>query len=125
MTNGSDKRTIIVHDIYGSASGFIQENWTDEEGNHQGGYSDGIGFSIRWQRGALNRGDLTAAPGRNGAFITEVIAACIGQLEYHNSGKFNCEENTKAIESLNAAVGHLTDRANRRKEENTLGKHND
>lgn len=49
----------------------INKNWTDENGNHAGGQSIGDNFTIVWQRGPLND------DGRNGAFLIEVLCACL------------------------------------------------
>jgi hypothetical protein len=49
----------------------INKNWTDADGNHAGGQSIGNNFTIAWQRGPLNEA------GRNGAFLIEVLGACL------------------------------------------------
>ncbi|MGL5060914.1 MAG: hypothetical protein ACRC62_13140 [Microcoleus sp.] len=49
----------------------INKNWTDEDGNHAGGHSIGIGWTIVWQRGPLNKA------GRNGAFLIELLGECL------------------------------------------------
>jgi hypothetical protein len=57
----------------------INTNWTDENGDHQGGQSCGKYFTIAWQRGPLNEA------GRNGAFLIEVLEACLEWMRnpYH------------------------------------------
>lgn len=95
----------------------IDRNWTDEDGNHQGGISTGIGYTIAWQRGALN------VEGRNGAFVIEVLESVRWQLEYFNEGKYECAENTEAIEHLNQALAQLRTRRDRRKNAGTLSTH--
>lgn len=49
----------------------INKNWTDADGNHNGGQSIGDNFTIVWQRGPLKE------TGRNGAFLIEVLEACL------------------------------------------------
>lgn len=94
----------------------IHSNWTDDEGNHDGGQSVGIGFTIAWQRGALNE------DGRNGAFLIEVMEACLNQIKYFQYGKkFRCDENDVAIAHMEKAIAALESRRNRREEAGTLG----
>jgi hypothetical protein len=96
----------------------INQNWTDENGLHDGGVSTGIGFTISWQRGALNEA------GRNGAFLLEVLAACKHQLEYYaGQAQFQCAENDEALSALNAAISALEKRRSRRANQGTLGTH--
>lgn len=98
-------------------SNTINSNWTDDNGNHQGGQSCGIGFTIAWQRGPLNEN------GRNGAFLIEVLAACENQLRYYQNSKFACTENGEALEYLRQALKALESRRSRRDTEGTLGTH--
>ena len=93
----------------------ITSNWTDTEGNHDGGVSTGIGFTIAWQRGSLNEAD------RNGAFLIEVVEVCLNQIEYFQDGKFQCQENAEAIFHLEQAIASLKSRRNRREQDGTLG----
>jgi hypothetical protein len=107
----------------------LNQNWKDADGKPDGGVSIGEGFTIAWQRGALDKN------GRNGAFLIEVLeavqgaigrqqissgigftivafnadtipqalAACIHQLELHQKSEFACEENEKAIVAIKSA----------------------
>jgi hypothetical protein len=95
----------------------INQNWTDDQGNHQGGVSTGIGYTISWQRGPLN------VAGRNGAFLIEVLGSCRDQLAYFQDSSFACEENQATLDSLDQAIAHLVSRRDRRKEVGTLGTH--
>lgn len=95
----------------------INTNWTDADGNHQGGQSTGIGYTIAWQRGGLN------VAGRNGAFLLEVLGSCLSQLQYFQDSKFASYENQHAIACLKRAIYHLESRKNRRQQEGTLGTH--
>lgn len=93
----------------------INSNWTDDDGNHQGGQSCGIGFTIAWQRGALHEN------GRNGAFIIDVLQACENQLRYFQDSKFACEENQAALDCLKKSIDYLRQRRSRRESEGVLG----
>jgi hypothetical protein len=94
----------------------INFNWVDEEGNHAGGVSSGVGFTIAWQRGPLQ-------VGRNGAFLIEVLQACESQLQHFQSGKFACRENEIALQHLSEAINALESRRQRRMAEGKLGTH--
>ena len=95
----------------------INQNWTNEDGTHAGGQSTGIGFTIAWQRGPLSEG------GRNGAFVIEVIEACMHQLDYFESTAYACKENAEAYHHLSEAIRWLKERRDRRQQEGTLGTH--
>ena len=95
----------------------INNNWYNGEGNHEGGVSTGIGYTIAWQRGSLN------VEGRNGAFLIEVLESCKNQLDSFNNGKFACPENEQASQSLLDCIMALKERSNRRKAQGTLGTH--
>lgn len=94
----------------------ITRNWLDENGNHDGGISTGIGFTIAWQRGPLT-------DGRNGAFLIEVLKSCRQQLIQYQLGKFACKENQEALDQLNQSIASLEKRAARRMAEGKLGTH--
>lgn len=85
-------------------------------GKPDGGVSFGIGFVISWQRGSLQE------QGRNGAFLIEVLEACLDELE-HKDELFPCEENTEAIDLLESCLMSLRSRIERRKKAGTYGKH--
>lgn len=95
----------------------INKNWTTEDGLHSGGVSTGIGYTISWQRGALD------VEGRNGAFLIEVLQSCLHQIDYFQNSKFACKENLNAAAYIGKAIEELQSRANRRKDEGTLGTH--
>jgi hypothetical protein len=96
---------------------FTAENWTDAEGNHQGGVSYGPGFTIHWQRGPLTDG------GQNGAFLITVLLACIGQLQYFQNSKFASKENQEALNYLSLALQSLRSRKSKRQKDGILGTH--
>ena len=81
-----------------------------------GGVSYGIGFTIAWQRGSL------VEQGRNGAFLTDVLEACLDELE-HKDSLAPCEENTEAIDLLESCLNSLRDRIERRKKAGIYGTH--
>jgi len=83
----------------------ITNNFTDADGNHEGGTSYGEGYCISWQRG---EGD------RNGS-------ACQEQLQYFQNSKFECPENDRALGHLYEAITALEARRDKRKAEGTLG----
>ena len=97
----------------------IDKNWTNEDGNHVGGISTGIGYTIAWQRGPLN------VEGRNGAFMLEVLGSCLNQIHYYNNlnPAFRCPENYEAANHLSEAIDALQTRKDRRAADGTLGTH--
>lgn len=88
--------------------GFMENHKSDAAGNPAGGVTVGTGFTIAWQDGPLGRGMARQAP--NGAFVEDVIAACIGRLKFYQDGRFNCAENAVAIQRLEAALEALDQR---------------
>lgn len=96
----------------------LNQNWSDEDDNHQGGVSTGIGFTISWQRGPVDE------VGRNGAYLMDVLDSMIHQLQYFQQGKFECSENEQALQHLHAARDALQHRRDRRAEAGTLGTSN-
>lgn len=93
----------------------INQNWTNADNTHAGGVSTGIGYTISWQRGPLNEA------GRNGAFLIEVLQACLSQVEYFQETYLPCEENATAIDHLNAAIAVLESRRDKRRQAGVLG----
>lgn len=99
---------------------FFSQNWTDADGNPDGGVSHGLGFTIHWQRGAIP-GLLKA--NQNGAFMITVLLACLKQMKYYQSSKFASDENVAAIEHIEGAINALESRKHRRSTEGVLGTH--
>lgn len=95
----------------------INQNWTNDDGTHDGGVSTGIGYTISWQRGPINEA------GRNGAFLIEVLESCRAQVAYFQDSVFACEENVQVIAHLDSAIDSLKSRRSRREAEGTLGTH--
>jgi hypothetical protein len=100
---------------------FEAQNFNDPSGNPAGGTVDGIGLQIKWQEGPLGRGEDRAIP--NGAFVETVIAAAKQRIEYYNSTKFRCRENSLAITKLEEALHWLNARTNRREVQGIEGTH--
>ena len=103
--------------------GFQDAHWLDPDGNPDGGVSFGTGFTISWQRGPLGK---EGTPGRtppNGAFVEDVIDAAKARIEAYQASKFNCEENARALQHLEAALEALDSRTQRRVADGTEGTH--
>jgi|SRR6185437_8945186 len=100
---------------------------TDDAGNPAGGTTEGVGISIRWQDGPLAVPETPDAPAHrrepNGAFVEGVIAAAIGRLEFYNSSKFRCRENSLAITHLEEALHWLQARTANREARGVEGTH--
>lgn len=95
----------------------IHRNWVDANGNPAGATSSGVGFVIAWQRGD------TEKEGRNGAYLIEVMEACLHQMQFYQTTKFACRENEIAIAKQQEAINILKLRIERREAEGVLGTH--
>src|SRR5258707_3554892 len=81
------------------------------DGNPAGGFGEWRGLRIDWQDCWLGRGADRIEP--NGAFVETVIAAAKQRIEHYQTasdGRFNCEENARAILHLQAALDVLNER---------------
>lgn len=83
-------------------------NAVDQDGNPAGGYVEGVGIEIYWQRGPLGRGSDRQEP--NGAFVETVLEAVKQRLEHYQEGRFACTQNSMALKSIRAALAALEDR---------------
>ena len=82
----------------------LTSEWkTDANGNPTGGKTTGIGLAIEWQEGIMS-------VGKNGAFVEDTIQASIDRLNFFNSTKFRCRENSLAITKLEEALHWLNHR---------------
>ena len=82
-----------------------------------GGFTKGTGFLIDWQDGPLkDRGE------QSGAFVEDVMLACIERLQSFQSTKFRCRENACAITHLQEAHMWLRERMRDRQERGVEGK---
>lgn len=101
------------------------KNCLDENLNPAGGSVFGTGIDIQWQNGRLvpmsPNSDRRNPP--NGAFVEDVIDACIRRIEFYQHTKFNCEENQNALEYLRGALAQLESRTARRKAQGVEGSH--
>lgn len=100
----------------------IQSNHdTDEAGNPAGGLTVGTGINIKWQNGPLGRDENRLTP--NGAFVEGVIAAAADRLRYYQRSKFQCWENARALDMLEAALSILDFRTQKREAQKVEGTH--
>lgn len=104
-----------------SRVGFVSKHVRDPQDRPAGGVSAGIGFTIQWQNGPLGQGAERKAP--NGAFVEDVIAACMDRLIEYQRSEFACGENKLAIDSLQRALDSLEDRTKRRVASGVEGTH--
>lgn len=108
--------------------GIISRHCVDGDGLPAGGTTTcrEKGMLISWQDGPMlwsktKDEPVVAVP--NGAFVEDVIDACIDRLRFYQrvcNGKFACDENAAAIVSLGDAVGYLDDRTERRLKASTV-----
>lgn len=98
-----------------------QAHLTDDNGNPAGGTTSGNGFFIEWQNGPLVVDGVRREP--NGAFVEDLIAAILGRLEFYNSTKFRCRENSLAITKLEEALHWLDHRTADRERRGVEGTH--
>lgn len=103
-----------------ASTDFNATNFSDDDGNHQGGCVFGPGFTISWQRGPAIIDEMFQ---QNGAFLETVLGAVIHQLEYVNSGKFKCQENADALRFLTLAAEAMASRRRDRQVRGVSGTH--
>ena len=88
----------------------------------RGGMTTGPGMTLVWQDGHIARdGRGNPIDEANGTFVEDVVIAAIGRLEFYQATAFPCEENTAALEHLNAALDIMIKRRDRRTEQGTIG----
>ncbi len=103
---------------------FTSDHWV-ADGIPAGGMSSAKGVQIFWQNGPLGRDGDRQEP--NGAFVETVIAIVKDRLTYYQTamaGKFNCEENQRAIDALDFALDALGERTKSREARKVEGTHN-
>ena len=93
-------------------------NQTDFNDLPRGGQAYGMGFSIHWQDGPINR-ETGGKP--NGAFVEDVLEALISRLRFFQGGPMHCPENELALQSLANAQDHLVGRRALREEQGLIG----
>lgn len=94
---------------------------TDISGNPAGGVTEGLGINIEWQNGPLAVDGVRKEP--NGAFVEGVIAAALDRLEFYQTSKFSCRENSLAITKLQEALHWLQHRTRDREQRGVEGTH--
>jgi|SRR3990167_761912 len=83
-------------------------NFTDNNGDPLGGVTYGPGFAIAWQHGPLGQGKQRLNP--TGASVEDILEGCRQRLEFYQTSRFACEENKKAMVSIEAALMWLQQR---------------
>jgi len=99
------------------------EHWHDAQRNPAGGVTQGVGFTISWQNGPLGKPGSPERRPPNGAFVEDVIKAAADRLNFYQAGRFGCAENEEALMHLDAALGALRKRTERRTTAGVEGTH--
>ena len=100
---------------------FESSNDLTDDGTPNGGYVEGVGLQIQWQRGALVFDGERHEP--NGAFVETVIAAAKQRIEHYQTTRYACKENETAIEALDNALTALRLRTADREHRGVEGTH--
>jgi len=96
-------------------------NKLDEHGIPTGGSVRGIGIAIDWQEGPVGRdGDRKE---QTGAYVEEVLVACLDRLGCYQNTKFSCPENVLAVSDLEGAIKWLRRRTEDREKRLVEGTH--
>jgi hypothetical protein len=106
-----------------SRPALTQKHWCDETGAPEGGHSFGPGFAIAWQRGPLGAVGSPDRQPQNGAFVEDVLAACLGRLECYQASRFACPENEAAVNGVKNALAALHQRTANRVQRKVEGTH--
>lgn len=96
-------------------------NKLDDKGIPTGGFVRGIGIAIAWQDGPLGRDALRKE--QTGAYVEDVLEACLMRLKYYQGTKFNCPENVLTISGLEGALKWLRTRTEEREKRLVEGTH--
>ena len=123
--------------IRNSEINVVSEFTTDQDGNPTGGRTHMFtkdpmtgdvdeeiapALIVNWQDGIV--GD----DGQNGAFVEDVLEAARQRIQFFNSGRFRCRENSIAITKIEEALQWLDWRTRQRLQqdvENSYEKHSD
>ena len=97
------------------------QNQLDAQGAPTGGHVRGIGIAIDWQNGELGRG--IDRKHQTGAYVEDLVAACLARLKFYQSSKLNCPENIMAISELEDALKWLRKRTEGREKRMVEGTH--
>jgi hypothetical protein len=96
-------------------------NKLNEQGAPTGGHVRGIGIHILWQDGELGRG-ADRKP-QNGAYLEDVLEACLARLRFFQSSKLNCPESVVTLNGLEDALKWLRRRTESREKRKVEGTH--
>ena len=97
------------------------QNKLDEHGIPTGGFVRGIGISISWQEGPLGRDGERKE--QTGAYVEDVLTACLDRLKYYQNTRFSCPENVLAVSGLEDAIKWLKKRTEDREKRLVEGTH--
>jgi len=95
----------------------VTQNISDQQGNPLGGSAEGIGLKIEWQAGPIGQD----GSGINGAFVEDVLEACIGRLKFYQDSRYSCDYNARAMEKIREALDALDARTLDRKNRHVEG----
>src|SRR5258708_3047247 len=97
------------------------QNKLDENGIPTGGSVHGIGIAISWQDGALGRD--AGRKEQTGAYVEDILGACLDRLKYYQNTKFSCPENVLAASEIEGAIKWLRMRTEDREKRLVEGTH--
>jgi len=103
-----------------SSQPMVTSNYTDGDGNPDGGHAEACGLAIRWQRGKIEPDEM---PPWNGCFTVTVLQAVKAQLEFYQRTKYKSAENAIALEHVDIAITVLERRQRERFCRGVRGKH--
>lgn len=89
--------------------------WEDEGGNPAGGSASGPGYNFRWQDGVVKSPEAI-----NGANVVDILESVKQRMEFFNSGKYRCRENSLAITHIEEAIHWCEARIRDRKKRGVL-----
>ena len=98
-----------------------EQHFMDGHGNPAGGNSSGCGFNIKWQKGPLMVDGERKEP--NGTFVETLLEVVKGRLVFYQGSKFACNENERAIASIDTALAYMHTRTANREARNVEGTH--
>ena len=111
----------VLSDLVISGQPLESEHYLDADENPDGGFTEGTGLSIRWQRGALDF-DGDGVPW-NGCFLVTLLEAATEQLEFYQSTKFKGTDNAEAMAKVQEVIDILNRRQVSRFTRGVRGKH--
>ena len=74
-----------------------------------------------WGTISFQNGPVKEVRGRNGTFIEEILEGVLMHRLRELNNKFPCEENTKALQSMNEALYWLSERTRKRQDQQVEG----